>query len=194
MGEIMEVRQPYPYDYVAVFGDNEEIACIPHRGCWLEIVAAPETSHREVNLLLPGQVIRYTRSLFFGERLELPNGKKVGLDQLVGFKFAAGATYDCCAPGRGDHREGCAGRQTGRRHRRWLSLTRAIATPGRGFWAKARLCAVGPCPWRERRVQWVDRGPNRGTRGSWVYRLPDIEEAASPSQGGLRSRVYHGLE
>jgi hypothetical protein len=87
MGEIMEVRRSYPYHHVAVFGDNEELACIPHRGCRLEIVAAPETSHGEVNLLLPGQVVRYARSFFFGDRLELPSGKKVGLDQLVGFKL-----------------------------------------------------------------------------------------------------------
>jgi hypothetical protein len=87
MGEIMDVRRSSPYDYAAVFGDNEELACIPHRGCRLEIVAAPETSHREVNLLLPGQVIGYTRSFFFGDRFELPSGKKVGLDQLVGFKL-----------------------------------------------------------------------------------------------------------
>jgi hypothetical protein len=87
MGEIMEVRRSSPYDYVAVFGDNEELACIPHRGCRLEIVAAPETSHGEVNLLLPGQVIGYTRSFFFGDRFELPSGKKVGLGQLVGFKL-----------------------------------------------------------------------------------------------------------
>jgi hypothetical protein len=87
MGEIMEVRRLYPYHYVAVFGDNEELACIPHRGCRLEIVAAPETPHGEVNLLLPGQVVGYTRSFFFGDRFELPSGKKVGLDQLVGFKL-----------------------------------------------------------------------------------------------------------
>jgi hypothetical protein len=87
MGEIMEVRRLHPYHYVAVFGDNEELACIPHRGCRLEIVATPETSHGEVNLLLPGQVVGYTRSFFFGDRFELPSGKKVGLDQLVGFKL-----------------------------------------------------------------------------------------------------------
>jgi len=88
MGEIMEVRRFHPYyHYVAVFGDNKEIACIPHRGCSLEIVAVPETSHGAVNLLLPGQVLRYTRSFFFGDRLELPSGKKVGFDQLVGFKL-----------------------------------------------------------------------------------------------------------
>jgi hypothetical protein len=87
MGEIMEVRRIDPYQYVAVFGDNDELACIPHRGCRLEIVATPETAHGELNLLLPGQVIRYTRSFFFGDRLELPSGKKVGLDQLVGFKL-----------------------------------------------------------------------------------------------------------
>jgi hypothetical protein len=88
MGEILEVRRFHPYyHYVAVFGDNKEIACIPHRGCSLEIVAVPGTSHGAVNLLLPGQVLRYTRSFFFGDRLELPSGKKVGFDQLVGFKL-----------------------------------------------------------------------------------------------------------
>jgi len=44
MGEIMEVRRIDPYYYVAVFGDNDELACIPHRGCRLEIVATPETA------------------------------------------------------------------------------------------------------------------------------------------------------
>jgi len=87
MGEIMEVRRLNFYHDVAVFGDNEELACIPHRGCRLEIVAAPETPHGEVNLLLPGQVVGYTRSFFFGDRFELPTGKKVGLDRLVGFKL-----------------------------------------------------------------------------------------------------------
>ena len=87
MGEIMEVRRIDRYQYVAVFGDNDELACIPHRGCRLEIVATPETAHGDLNLLLPGQVIRYTRSFFFGDRLELPSGKKVGFDQLVGFKL-----------------------------------------------------------------------------------------------------------
>jgi hypothetical protein len=88
MGEIMEVRRPYPgHHFVAVFGDKDEIACIPHRGCWLEIAAAPPSSHGELNLLLPGQVIRYKRSFFFGDRVELPSGKRVGLDRLVGFKL-----------------------------------------------------------------------------------------------------------
>jgi hypothetical protein len=40
-----------------------------------------------VNQLLPGQVIRYTRSFFFGDRFKLPSGKKVGLSQLIGFKL-----------------------------------------------------------------------------------------------------------
>jgi hypothetical protein len=86
LGEIMEVRRLSPYD-VAVFGDRDEIACIPHEGCLLEIAAAGKAAHPEVNRLLPGQVIRYTRSFFFGDRFELPSGKKVGLAQLVGFKL-----------------------------------------------------------------------------------------------------------
>jgi hypothetical protein len=85
LGEIMEVRRLSPYDDAVLFGDRREIACIPHKGCLLEIVAAGETTHPEVNQLLPGQVIRYTRSFFFGDRFKLPSGKTVGLSQLVGF-------------------------------------------------------------------------------------------------------------
>jgi hypothetical protein len=40
-----------------------------------------------VNRLLPGQVIRYTPSFFFGDRFKLPSGKKVRLSQLVGFRL-----------------------------------------------------------------------------------------------------------
>ena len=85
LGEIMEVRRLSPYYDAVLFGDRKEIACIPHKGCVLEIVAAGESVHPEVNQLLPGQVIRYTRSFFFGDRFKLPSGKKVGLSQLVGF-------------------------------------------------------------------------------------------------------------
>ena len=87
LGEIMEVRRLSTYYDAAVFGDRNEIACIPHKGCLLEIVAAGEATHPEVNRLLPGQVIRYTRSFFFGDRFELPSGTRVGLRQLVGFKL-----------------------------------------------------------------------------------------------------------
>src|SRR4029453_13854639 len=86
-GEIMEVRSISPYHDAALFGDRKEIACIPHTGCLLEIVAVGETTHREVNRVLPGQVIRYTPSFFFGDRFKLPSGEKVGLSQLVGFKL-----------------------------------------------------------------------------------------------------------
>jgi hypothetical protein len=87
LGEIMEVRSLSLYDDAALFGDRKEIACIPHEGCLLEIVAAGETTYPPVNQLLPGQVIRYTRSFLFGDRFKLPSGKKVGLSQLVGFKL-----------------------------------------------------------------------------------------------------------
>ncbi len=100
MGEIMEVRRPYPgHNLVAVFGDNDEIACIPHRGCRLEIAAVPDTAQGELNLLLPGHVIRYTRSFFFGDRLELPSGKKVGFDRLVGFKLQLAGAPTAAPPG-----------------------------------------------------------------------------------------------
>jgi hypothetical protein len=87
LGEIMEVRCLFPYYDGVLFGDRKEIACIPHKGCLLEIVALGETTHREANRLLPGQVIRYTPSFLFGDRFTLPSGKKVRLSQLVGFKL-----------------------------------------------------------------------------------------------------------
>jgi len=87
LGEILEVRRLFTYYDAAVFGDRDEIACIPHKGCLLEIVAAGEAAHPEVNRLLPGHVIRYTRSFFFGDRFELPSGTRVRLAQLVGFKL-----------------------------------------------------------------------------------------------------------
>ena len=87
LGEILEVRRLFTYYDAAVFGDRDEIACIPHKGCLLEIVAAGEAAHPEVNRLLPGHVIRYTRSFFFGDRFELPSGTRVGLARLVGFKL-----------------------------------------------------------------------------------------------------------
>jgi hypothetical protein len=55
LGEIMEVRCPSPYYDGVLFGDRKEIACIPHKGCLLEIVAVGDTTHREANRLLPGK-------------------------------------------------------------------------------------------------------------------------------------------
>ena len=86
VGEIMQVRWSDYYG-AAIFGDGQEIACIPHNGCWLEIVGTAETSHGKVNLLLPGQVIRYTRSFLLWDRFELPGGSRVGLWHLVGFRL-----------------------------------------------------------------------------------------------------------
>ncbi len=86
VGEIMQVLWSDYYGAV-IFGDRREIACIPHKGCRLEIVATADATHPLVNLLLPGHVIRYTRSFFFRDRFELPSGVTVGLHELVGFKL-----------------------------------------------------------------------------------------------------------
>ena len=86
VGEIMEVRWSDCHGAI-IFGDREEVACIPHAGCRLEIVATPSSSHRKVNLLLPGHVIRYTHSFILADRIELPGGTKVSLRYLVGFKL-----------------------------------------------------------------------------------------------------------
>jgi hypothetical protein len=80
------------YYGAALFGDPGEIACIPHGGCRLEIVAMAETAHPEVNLLLPGQVLRYKRVFFIFDRLELASGAKVGLWHFVGFKLRLAPT------------------------------------------------------------------------------------------------------
>jgi hypothetical protein len=84
--EILEVLWS-DYHGAAIFGDGGQIARIPHNGCRLEIVATATTAHRGVSLLLPGQVLRYKRSLFILDRLELPSGTTVGLWHFVGFKL-----------------------------------------------------------------------------------------------------------
>lgn len=86
VGEIMEVIW-FDYHGPIIFGDRKEIACIPHKGCRLEIVATPPSPHPKVDLLLPGQIVRYSHSFFFGDRFELPSGTRVGLRHLVGFKL-----------------------------------------------------------------------------------------------------------
>jgi len=89
--EIMEVLWS-DYHGAALFGDRGEIACIPHGGCRLEIVATAETVHPEVDLLLPGQVLRYKRVFFVFDRLELPSGANVGLWHFVGFRLRLAPT------------------------------------------------------------------------------------------------------
>jgi len=86
VGEILEVLW-FDHHGAIIFGDRKEIACIPHAGCRLEIVATPPSPHRKVELLLPGQVIRYTHSFFLGDRYMLPGGRRVNLRHLVGFKL-----------------------------------------------------------------------------------------------------------
>ena len=85
-GEILEVLWSDYYG-AALFGDGQEIACIPHAGCRLEIVATAESAHRGVNFLLPGQVLGYRYSIFLPDRLMLPSGAKAWLGHFVGFKL-----------------------------------------------------------------------------------------------------------
>src|SRR5260370_35284588 len=85
-GEIMQVLWSDYYGAV-VFGERGEIACIPHSGCRLEVVATASTSHRKVNLLLTGVVIRYTRLFLFGGRFVLPRGTMGVLWLHEGFKL-----------------------------------------------------------------------------------------------------------
>ena len=86
VGEVVKVVWSDYYG-AAMFGDGQEIACIPHTGCWLEIMGTAETLHRKVTRLLPGQVVHYTHSFLLGDRFELPGGTRVGLRHLVGLKL-----------------------------------------------------------------------------------------------------------
>jgi len=86
VGEILEVLWSDYYGAV-LFGDGQEVACIPHAGCRLEIVATAPTPHPAVNLLLPGNVVGYRRSLFLPDRLVLSSGTKAWLCYFVGFKL-----------------------------------------------------------------------------------------------------------
>ncbi len=85
-GETLEVMWSDYYG-AALFGDRMEIACIPHKGCRLEIVATALTEQRDLSLLLPGQVLHYKRAFYFLDQLVLPNGRKANLGRFVGFKL-----------------------------------------------------------------------------------------------------------
>ena len=85
-GETLQVLWSDYYG-AALFGDRREIACVPHRGCRLEIVATAATGHREVQRLLPGQVLHYARVFWLFDRLVLPSGRTADLGHFVGFTF-----------------------------------------------------------------------------------------------------------
>jgi len=74
-----------------LIGDNEEVACIPHQGCKLEIQATAKSPHREADRLLPGQAISYIQVRFGWfirrELFLLPDAREVKLSQLTGFKL-----------------------------------------------------------------------------------------------------------
>ena len=85
-GETLEVLWSDYYG-AALFGDRGEIACVPHTGCRLEILATAPSGHLQVTQLLPGQVLPYRRTFFLLDHLVLPNGRRASLGHFVGFKF-----------------------------------------------------------------------------------------------------------
>jgi len=52
VGELMAVLWSDYYG-AAIFGDGQEIACIPHNGCWLEIVGTAENGSCQVKSFAP---------------------------------------------------------------------------------------------------------------------------------------------
>src|SRR5262249_2630058 len=97
VGEILEVLWSDYYG-AALFGDEQEIACIPHSGCRLEIIATAETAHRAANLLFPGQVLSYRHSLLVHDRFTLPSGDKAWVGHFVGFKLQLAANVTSPPP------------------------------------------------------------------------------------------------
>src|SRR5262245_32653853 len=87
VAKIDEILHVLWSDYygAALFGDDVEVASLPHTRCRLEVVGDAESSHRDPNGLLPGQVIRYKGRRCFVDRFELPGGTTVALWCLVGF-------------------------------------------------------------------------------------------------------------
>src|SRR5215510_12626566 len=85
-GEALEVLWSDYYG-AALFGDRREIACVPHTGCRLEIVATAPSGNPEVSRLLPGQVLPYRRTFFLLDQLVLPSGRRANLGHFVGFKL-----------------------------------------------------------------------------------------------------------
>jgi len=85
-GETLEVLWSDYYG-AALFGERREIACVPHTGCRLEIVATAPSRNREVTRLLPGQVLPYRRTFFLFDHLVLPSGRRATLGHFVGFRL-----------------------------------------------------------------------------------------------------------
>jgi hypothetical protein len=84
--EILEVLWSDWYG-AALIGDDGEIALLPRARCRLEVIETAPTRHHEVDLLLPGQMIRHHRSRWALHWFELPGRARVGLWHLVGFKL-----------------------------------------------------------------------------------------------------------
>ena len=85
-GETLEVLWSDYYG-AALFGERREIACVPHTGCRLEIVATAPSGNPEVTRLLPGQVLPYRRTFFLLDQLVLPSGRRANLGHFVGFNL-----------------------------------------------------------------------------------------------------------
>lgn len=100
-GEVLQVFSSDYYGSVLI-GDGREVACLPHKGCWFEIVATAESDYREVNRFLPGQAIRYRGPVLFLDRFDLSSGARVGLWHLVGFKLQLLPPMEADPPSEGE--------------------------------------------------------------------------------------------
>ncbi len=87
VGEAMRVTGN-AYGDMVLRGDRDEVACVPHRGCRLELLEVAPSNNPEVQKLLPLDFITFiqVRFLYIFRRdlFLLPNGREVKLKDLEG--------------------------------------------------------------------------------------------------------------
>ena len=89
VGEIMVVVREF--SRMRMVGNRDEIACIPHEGCRLEIQETAASTDPQVKQLLPLDEITYIQvrflKVFRRDLFLLSNGREVELWKLEGFKL-----------------------------------------------------------------------------------------------------------
>lgn len=79
------------YGRMILRGHRDEVACVPHQGCRLEVLAVAPSKNPEVQQLLPLDTITYIQArflrIFRRDLFLLPTGREVKLKDLEGSKL-----------------------------------------------------------------------------------------------------------
>ena len=84
VGEPLTVRPIYTGG-TGMYGDNNELACVPHRAK-LETQMVRPSSDRDVNGVLPGLTVTFLQK-WSRDLIVLPNGKRKPLAAFHGFTY-----------------------------------------------------------------------------------------------------------